>query len=106
MRRRIFIQGIAASAAWPVAARAQPSMPVIGFMSARSPEDSVTVLAAFRRGLGEGGLIEGKNVIIKFRWGRGDFNRLPALATELVSQRVAVLVTRSHVLRQFALTRG
>jgi hypothetical protein len=60
-------------------------MPVIGFMSARSPEDSVAVLAAFRRGLGEG-LIEGKNVEVQFRWARGDFSRLPALAAELVNQ--------------------
>ena len=93
MRRRDFIKGIVGSAtAWPLAARAQQPMPVIGFMSARSPENSVAVLAAFRRGLGEGSLIEGKNVEVQFRWARGDFSRLPALAAELVNQRVAVLV--------------
>ena len=67
-------------------------MPVVGFMSSRSPEDNEYVVAAFRRGLGEGGLIEGKNVVIEFRWARGDYDRLPALAAELVSRRVAVLV--------------
>jgi putative ABC transport system substrate-binding protein len=93
MRRREFIALIGGAAAWPHGLRAQQPMPVIGFMSARSPEDSVAVLAAFRRGLGEGSLIEGKNVEIQFRWARGDFNRLPALAAELVNQRVAVLVS-------------
>jgi putative ABC transport system substrate-binding protein len=92
MRRREFIVAVGGSVAWPLTARAQQPMPVIGFMSARSPEDSVAVLAAFRRGLGEGSLIERKNVEIQFRWARGDLNRLPALAAELVNQRVAVLV--------------
>jgi ABC-type uncharacterized transport system substrate-binding protein len=92
MKRRHFMVFLGGAAAWPLAARAQQPMPVIGFMSARSPEDSVAVLAAFRRGLGEGSLIEGKNVEVQFRWARGDFSRLPALAAELVNQRVAVLV--------------
>jgi putative ABC transport system substrate-binding protein len=93
MRRREFIATVVgAVVTWPHGVRAQQPMPVIGFMSARSPEDSVAVLAAFRRGLGEGSLIEGKNVEIQFRWARGDFNRLPAMAAELVNQRVAVLV--------------
>jgi hypothetical protein len=60
MRRREFLGVLGGAAAWPIAARAQqPAMPVIGFMSSRSPEDSVNVVAAFRRGLGEGGRIEG-----------------------------------------------
>jgi putative tryptophan/tyrosine transport system substrate-binding protein len=65
---------------------------VIGFMSSRSPEDSVTVVAAFRGGLREGGLTEGRDVVIEFRWARGEYDRLPALAAELVSRQVAVLV--------------
>ena len=99
MRRRQFIGLLgSATALWPLAARAQQStLPVIGFMSSRSPEDSQSVLAAFRKGLSEGGLVEGKNVLIKFRWTRGDFGRLPALAAELVSDRVAVIVAAGGV---------
>jgi putative tryptophan/tyrosine transport system substrate-binding protein len=93
MRRRDFIKAITASAAWPLAAWAQQkSLPVIGFMSSRSPEDSQSVVTGFRKGLSEGGIIEGKNVVIDFRWARGDFGRLPALAAELVRDRVAVIV--------------
>jgi putative tryptophan/tyrosine transport system substrate-binding protein len=66
-------------------------MPVIGFMSSRSPEDSVHLLEAFRRGLKEGGFVEGQNVAIEFRWAGGDYNKLPELAADLVSRRVNVL---------------
>ena len=91
-RRREFISLIGgAAAAWPLAARAQ-ALPVIGFMSARSPEDTVQVLAAFHRGLGDGGFVDGRNVSVEYRWARGDYGRLPALAAELVQQRVIVLV--------------
>jgi putative ABC transport system substrate-binding protein len=78
---------------WPLAARAQQAaMLVIGFMSARSPEDSVHLVAAFHRGLGEGGFVEGQNVAIEFRWARGQYDRLPAMAADLVQRQVAVLV--------------
>src|SRR5262245_37830856 len=86
--RRELLVALGGAAAWPLAARAQQSMPVIGFMSARSLEDSVHLLEAFRRGLKEGGFVEGENVAIEFRWARGDYSRLPALAADLVSREV------------------
>src|SRR5262249_20922715 len=94
-KRRDFITLLGgAVAARPLAARAQQAerMPVIGFMSARAPEDSVPPLEAFRRGLEEGGFADGNNVAIEFRWARGDYGRLPALAADLVSRRLAVIV--------------
>ena len=94
MRRRDFIKGVVSSAvAWPLTARSQQkSLPVIGFMSSRSPEDSQSVLAGFRKGLSDSGLVEGKDAVIEFRWARGDFDKLPALAAELVRDRVAVIM--------------
>ena len=94
MKRREFITLIgSAASAWPLVGHAQQtSMPVIGFMSGRSPEDSSYLVTAFRRGLSEGGFVEGQNVAIEFRWARGEYDRLPALAAELVSRHVAVLV--------------
>ena len=70
----------------------QKAMPVIGFMSGRSPEDSEYLVAAFRQGLAEGGFVEGQTTAIEFRWARGEYSRLPALAAELVSRPVAALV--------------
>jgi putative ABC transport system substrate-binding protein len=93
MRRRDFITLLSgAAAAWPLAARAkQAAMPVIGFLSSRSPGESAGVVAAFRHGLRETGFAEGQNLAIAFRWAEGRYDRLPALATELVGLRVALL---------------
>jgi putative ABC transport system substrate-binding protein len=91
--RREFIALLGgAAAAWPVAAKAQqPPMPVIGFLSSRSPGESAAVVTAFRKGLSETGFIEGQNAIIAFRWAEGHYERLPSLASDLVALNVAVL---------------
>jgi len=91
MRRREFIALLGGAAAWPLTARAQ-SKPVIGFLSSRSPGESTSVVAAFRRGLREGGFIEGQNIEIAFRWAEGRYDRLSSLAAELVERHVDVVV--------------
>ena len=92
-RRELLAALGGAAVAWPVAAHAQqPGMPVIGFVSGRSPNESTGVVAAFRRGLGETGFVEGQNLVIAFRWAEGRYHQLPALAGELVGLRVGVLV--------------
>jgi putative ABC transport system substrate-binding protein len=94
MRRRDLVTLIGGTAlVWPLAAAAQqPSMPVIGFLNSRSPGDTAHLLAGFRKGLAENGYVEGQTVAIEYRWAMGQYERLPALATELVRQNVAVLV--------------
>jgi ABC-type uncharacterized transport system substrate-binding protein len=92
IRRREFIMLLGGTAAWPVAARAQQSaMPVIGYLSARTPGDSVEVLAEFRRGLAETGFVEGQNVGIEYRWLEGRYNLLSEMIGDLVRRRVAVI---------------
>jgi putative tryptophan/tyrosine transport system substrate-binding protein len=94
MRRRRFLALLGGAAVLPVAARAQqPAMPVIGFLNSRSPDDTAHLVAAFRRGLRETGYVEGQNVTVEYRWGLGQYDRLPALAVELARWPVAVLAT-------------
>src|SRR6516162_1537808 len=93
MRRRDFIQGIVGSAAaWPLVAHAQqPALPVIGFLHSTSAGPNVGTVSAFREGLKQAGYVDGQNIAIEFRWADGHYDRLPALAMDLVRQRVAVI---------------
>jgi putative tryptophan/tyrosine transport system substrate-binding protein len=94
MKRREFIAVLGGAAAWPFAARAQqPAIPVIGFLDPRSPEALADRLRAFYRGLKDAGYIERENVMIEYRWAENQMDRLPALAAELVSLRVGVIIS-------------
>jgi putative tryptophan/tyrosine transport system substrate-binding protein len=92
MRRREFIAGLGSTVVWPVATRAQqPTMPVVGFVNSGSADAGY--MAAFRKGLGETGYVEGRNVTVEYHWLEGQFDRLPALMADLVRRRVAVIAT-------------
>ena len=95
MRRRDLVSFVGSAAfAWPAAVRTQqPTLPVVGFLSAVSPGPFVQRMAAFHQGLGDAGYVEGRNVAIEYRWAEEKYDRLPALAAELVERRVTVIVT-------------
>jgi putative tryptophan/tyrosine transport system substrate-binding protein len=93
MRRREFISLIGGAAAWPFAVRAQQAAtPVIGFLNSASPDAFAPYVAGFLQGLRDAGYIDGQNVKVEYRWGYGQYDRLPQLAAELAGQQVAVIV--------------
>ena len=94
MRRRAFISLLGGAATWPLVAHAQqPGMPVVGFLGTASAGPFAHLVASLRRGLQETGFVEGRNVAIEYRWAEGQYDRVPALAADLVRRQVAVIVT-------------
>jgi len=90
--RREFVTLLGGAAAWPMTAHAQrPAIPVVGFLSSRSQDESASAVSAFRQGLSQIGYLEGRNITIEYRWAEGRYDRLPLMAAELVARKVAVI---------------
>ena len=91
--RREFIAGLGSVAAWPLVARAQAAMPVVAFVTGASADGSAVDVAAFRRGLGEAGYVEGRNVTVEYHWLEARYDRVPTLMADLVRRRVTIIAT-------------
>jgi ABC-type uncharacterized transport system substrate-binding protein len=98
LKRRNFIALLGGALAWPLGASAQDStVPVIGFLNSASPDPAARLLEGFRRGLNEGGYVEGRNVTIEYRWGEGQVARLPELAADLVRRKVSLIAATGGI---------
>jgi putative ABC transport system substrate-binding protein len=95
MKRREFIKLFGGAAAWPLSSLAQQAMPVVGYLSSSSEAQVLPQLNAFRRGLGETGFAEGRNVEIVYHWAEGQYQRLPAMAAELVQRKVSLILAQA-----------
>jgi putative tryptophan/tyrosine transport system substrate-binding protein len=93
VNRRELILLLGSAVAWPAKANSREPLPAVGFLSSRSPEESQHLVAAFLKGLGNKGFVEGKNVVIEYRWAQGRYDQLPALAAELINRPVSVIFT-------------
>jgi putative tryptophan/tyrosine transport system substrate-binding protein len=102
MKRREFIAGLGSAAAWPVVVRGQLAVPVVGLVAGGSADASAGYAAAFRKGLGETGYVEGQNVTVEYHWLEDQFDRLPSLMADLVRRRVGVIATPASTAASFA----
>jgi len=98
MRRREFITVLGGAAAWPLAARAQQGLPLVGFLHPSAPEPFGHIVSGFHRGLSDSGFADGQNVAIEYRWARGEYAQLPALAADLVRRRAQVILAGDEVI--------
>ena len=95
--RRELIAALSGAVAWPLAARAQQAMPVIGWLNGQSAERYPHLLAAFQKGLKESGYVEGENVRVEYRWANGQYDRIPAFMADLAARQVTVIVAGGGV---------